>query len=46
MSNKEIGDALWLSNKTVSTHKANILAKLGLSNVVELAAFAKAHQLV
>ena len=45
-SNKEIGDALSLSNKTIGTHKANIMTKLGLTNVVDLAEFAKAHQLV
>jgi two-component system response regulator EvgA len=45
-SNKEIGDALSLSNKTIGTHKANIMAKLGLTNIVDLAAFAKAHQLI
>ncbi|EDT42602.1 response regulator transcription factor [Burkholderia ambifaria] len=46
LSNKEIGDSLSLSNKTISTHKANILAKLGFTNVVDLAAFAKAHHLI
>ncbi|RKP48160.1 response regulator transcription factor [Trinickia fusca] len=45
-SNKEIGETLSLSNKTISTHKSNILAKLGLTNVVDLAAFAKAHHLI
>ena len=45
-SNKEIGETLSLSNKTISTHKANILAKLGLTNVVDLAAFANAHHLL
>ncbi|KVN98551.1 LuxR family transcriptional regulator [Burkholderia ubonensis] len=45
-SNKEIGDALSLSNKTIGTHKANIMTKLGLTNVVDLAAFANAHRLV
>ncbi|KVN85873.1 LuxR family transcriptional regulator [Burkholderia ubonensis] len=46
LSNKEIGKSLSLSNKTISTHKANILAKLGFTNVVDLAAFAKAHHLI
>ncbi|OJA45411.1 response regulator transcription factor [Burkholderia ubonensis] len=46
LSNKEIGDSLSLSNKTISTHKGNILAKLGFTNVVDLAAFAKAHHLI
>ncbi|MBP0609296.1 MULTISPECIES: response regulator transcription factor [Burkholderia] len=45
-TNKEIGETLSLSNKTISTHKANILTKLGLTNIIDLAAFAKAHHLL
>jgi DNA-binding NarL/FixJ family response regulator len=45
-SNKEIGETLSLSSKTISSHKINILAKLGLTNIVDLAAFAKAHRIV
>ncbi|MDR6503948.1 DNA-binding NarL/FixJ family response regulator [Burkholderia ambifaria] len=45
-SNKQIGDALSISNKTVSTHKNNILTKLGIENVVDLAQFAKANNLL
>lgn len=45
-SNKQIGDALSISNKTVSTHKNNILTKLGIKNIVDLAQFAKANNLL
>jgi DNA-binding NarL/FixJ family response regulator len=45
-SNKEIAETLSVSNKTISTHKTNILSKLGLRNLVDLAAFAKAHRLI
>ena len=36
LSNVEIARALYLSEKTVSTHKTNIMGKLGLSNRLEL----------
>lgn len=45
-SNKQIGDALAISNKTVSTHKNSVLTKLGITNVVDLAHFAKANDLL
>ncbi|KVP86538.1 LuxR family transcriptional regulator [Burkholderia ubonensis] len=45
-SNKQIGDALSISNKTVSTHKNSILTKLGITNIVDLAHFAKANDLL
>ena len=41
MSNKEIGDALFISNKTVSTHKARIMAKLEVQTLVDLVDFAR-----
>ncbi|WP_025138566.1 response regulator transcription factor [Achromobacter sp. DH1f] len=41
MSNKQIGEALFTSNKTVSTHKTRILAKLELRTLVELVDFAR-----
>jgi two-component system, NarL family, response regulator DevR len=40
MTNREIGEALFLSEKTVKHHVSDILAKLGLSRRVEAAAFA------
>jgi two-component system response regulator EvgA len=36
MSNKAIGDALFISNKTVSSHKTRIMHKLGVKSLVEL----------
>lgn len=44
-SNKEIGAALNLSDITVRNYISNMLAKLNLSNRVELAAFAVKHRL-
>lgn len=41
MSNKQIGEALFISNKTISTHKTRILAKLELRTLVELVDFAR-----
>ena len=42
----EIARQLYLSSKTVSTHKARILQKLGVSNVAELIRYAMNHDLV
>ena len=36
-SNKEIGKALGISSRTVSTHLSNIFEKVGVSSRVELA---------
>jgi two-component system response regulator EvgA len=36
MSNKAIGDALFISNKTVSSHKTRIMQKLGAKSLVGL----------
>ncbi|MGN7738587.1 response regulator [Pseudomonas sp. 22526] len=46
LSNKDIGEMLMLSNKTISTHKTNILDKLNLQSVIELAELAKRHSLI
>lgn len=40
-SNKEIADTLFLSNKTISTHKARLLQKLDLKTVSDLFVYAK-----
>ncbi|MEO9254407.1 MAG: response regulator transcription factor [Tepidiformaceae bacterium] len=40
MTNREIGETLFLSEKTVKHHVSDILSKLGLSRRVEAAAFA------
>ena len=39
-TNQEAADALFISIKTVETHKANILGKLGLRNMAELVKYA------
>jgi len=39
-SNKEIGDLLHISVKTVEKHRANLIGKLDLHNVAQLTAFA------
>jgi len=46
MTNKEIGDAMFTSNKTISTYKTRLMAKLGLASLVELVDFARKHHLV
>ena len=40
MTNREIGESLFISVKTVNTHVGNILLKAGLSNRAEATAFA------
>lgn len=46
MSNKGIADILLLSNKTISTYKARIYAKLNISSIVELVDFAKRNNMI
>jgi two-component system response regulator EvgA len=41
MSNKAIGDALFISNKTVSSHKTRVMQKLGAKSLVELVDLAR-----
>ncbi|AZE22385.1 DNA-binding response regulator, LuxR family [Pseudomonas chlororaphis subsp. aureofaciens] len=45
-SNKEIGDAMLLSNKTISTYKSRLIEKLNVKSVVYLAEFAKRNSLI
>jgi len=40
LSSKEIGSQLHISSRTVETHKANILGKLGLKNTADLIKYA------
>jgi DNA-binding NarL/FixJ family response regulator len=40
LSNREISDELVISDKTVERHRANILAKLGMHDRVELTRYA------
>ena len=43
LSNHEIARELGLSEKTVSTHKSNLMAKLGIDNMAELVRYADLH---
>lgn len=46
LSNREVAEKLFISIKTVETHKAHILEKLGLKNTAELVKYAIKHKLV
>ena len=45
-TNREIGEALSISEETVKRHLANIFDKVGMSSRVELAMFAVEHHLI
>lgn len=44
--NKEVAEELFISVKTVETHKTNILEKLGLKNTPELVKYAIKHNII
>ena len=44
-SDREIGDALYISHRTVATHVASILGKLDISSRTAAAAYAIRHGL-
>ena len=45
-TNREVGEALFISIKTVETHKSNILDKLGLKNIAELTKYAIKNNII
>lgn len=45
-TNQEVADTLFISVKTVETHKTNILEKLGLKNTAELVKYAIKHNII
>ena len=45
-TNRQIADALTLSEKTVESHRANVLSKLGMRDRVELVRYAIRRGLV
>jgi len=46
IGNKDIGERLFISVKTVETHKMHILDKLGLKNTAELIKYAIKHNII
>ncbi len=45
-SNREVGESLFISVKTVETHKTHILEKLGLRNTAELVKYAIKNNII
>jgi DNA-binding NarL/FixJ family response regulator len=45
-TNQEVADALFISIKTVETHKTHIMEKLGLRNSTELVKYAIKHNII
>ncbi|ROM93891.1 response regulator transcription factor [Pseudomonas brassicacearum] len=46
LSNKQIGEDMLLSNKTISTYKARLIEKLNMSSLVHLSELAKRNHLI
>ena len=46
LSNKEIGEKLFISHRTVDTHRTNVMTKLGLHNVAGIVRFAIQNGLI
>ena len=45
-TNRQIAELLGLSTRTVESHRANLMGKLGLSSRVELVTYAEEHRLL
>ena len=45
-SNKEIGKSLYISHRTVDTHRTNLMNKLGVSNIAGLVSYAIKNGLI
>ena len=43
LSNKQIGEKLFISEKTVKTHISNILSKMEMKDRMQLVMFCKEH---
>ncbi|MDZ5602077.1 response regulator transcription factor [Pseudomonas sp. RP23018S] len=46
LSNKDIGETMLLSNKTISTYKSRLMEKLRVTSLIDLADFARRNRLV
>lgn len=46
LSNKTIGELMFISNKTVSTYKTRLLEKLRVGSLIEMADLARRNQLI
>lgn len=46
LSNKEVGERLFISHRTVDTHRTNLMRKLDVNNVAGLVRYAFQHDLV
>lgn len=46
LSNKEIGERLFISHRTVDTHRTNLMTKIGVHNVAGIVRFAIQHGLI
>lgn len=46
LTSKEIAEKLYISPRTVDTHRANLMEKLELNNIAELVRYSIRHQLV
>jgi two-component system, NarL family, response regulator NreC len=45
-TNRQIAETLYISTRTVESHRANIMGKLGIKNRIELVEYAKKYGLM